>query len=97
MEDSARELRVYEKQGGRWNRAIREVLHPARNGASCWLFFDATGAVTVVAANEDEQLVQLHNRSAPDGIDQNCDGVDGVDADGDGIASRVTGGTDDDE
>jgi hypothetical protein len=94
---SARELRVHEKRNGSWKRAIREELDHARSGASCWLFFDAAGAVTAVAANDDEQLVQAHNRSAPDGIDQNCDGVDGVDADGDGLASRVTGGTDDDE
>ncbi|MBI2893963.1 MAG: putative metal-binding motif-containing protein [Deltaproteobacteria bacterium] len=31
---------------------------------------------------------------AVDGIDQNCDGVDGVDGDGDGHASRTTGGDD---
>ncbi len=29
-----------------------------------------------------------------DGIDQNCDGIDGVDADGDGVASRGSGGSD---
>jgi hypothetical protein len=32
-----------------------------------------------------------------DGIDENCDGVDGVDADGDGHASRETGGDDPDD
>jgi hypothetical protein len=38
------------------------------------------------------------NRSiAPDGIDQNCDGVDGVDRDGDGHASTRTGGGDCDD
>ena len=31
------------------------------------------------------------------GIDENCDGVDGVDADGDGQASRATGGADPDD
>lgn len=30
----------------------------------------------------------------PDGVDQNCDGVDGIDADGDGVASVWTGGLD---
>jgi hypothetical protein len=34
---------------------------------------------------------------APDGIDQNCDGMDGVDADGDGFAAPSTGGTDCDD
>ena len=29
-----------------------------------------------------------------DGVDQDCDGVDGVDADGDGVASTATGGLD---
>lgn len=96
-EGSARELRVYERRDGSWKRSTREEIDHARALASCWLFFDASGALTTVLANDDEQLVQTHNRSAPDGIDQNCDGVDGVDADGDGIASRVTGGTDDDE
>jgi len=32
-----------------------------------------------------------------DGVDQNCDGVDGVDADGDGHASVATGGDDVDD
>ena len=35
--------------------------------------------------------------SVGDGVDQNCDGVDGVDADGDGDASSVTGGGDCDD
>ncbi len=35
--------------------------------------------------------------SVGDGADQNCDGVDGVDTDGDGIASSVSGGTDCDD
>jgi hypothetical protein len=34
---------------------------------------------------------------APDGVDQNCDGVDGVDADRDGHASLATGGDDCDD
>lgn len=32
-----------------------------------------------------------------DGVDENCDGVDGVDADGDGHPSRATGGDDPDD
>jgi hypothetical protein len=35
--------------------------------------------------------------AAFDGLDQNCDGVPGVDADGDGYASRPSGGTDCDD
>lgn len=34
---------------------------------------------------------------AQDGVDQNCDGVDGTDADGDGFASEATGGEDCDD
>lgn len=33
----------------------------------------------------------------PDGVDQNCDGLDGTDADGDGFAASSTGGTDCDD
>jgi hypothetical protein len=36
-------------------------------------------------------------RVPPDGIDQNCDGVDGLDGDGDGFASVATGGGDCDD
>jgi len=32
-----------------------------------------------------------------DGVDQDCDGVDGVDADGDGVASEGSGGSDCDD
>ena len=32
-----------------------------------------------------------------DGIDQNCDGIDGLDGDGDGWASELSGGDDCDE
>ena len=32
-----------------------------------------------------------------DGIDNNCDGIDGEDSDGDGFASEASGGTDCDE
>lgn len=35
--------------------------------------------------------------STADDCDQNCDGVDGTDADGDGVASLATGGTDCDD
>jgi hypothetical protein len=38
-----------------------------------------------------------NRRLERDGIDQNCDGVDGVDRDGDGYASIRTGGTDCDD
>ena len=44
-----------------------------------------------------QRRVQQQPGLAPDGVDQNCDGVDGVDADGDGHASMWTGGDDCDD
>ena len=52
-------------------------------------------------AEDCNDLVASVNPSASDvlgdDIDQNCDGVDGVDADGDGVASLSSGGTDCDD
>ncbi len=56
---------------------------------------DAAGDVHV-AWSASSDLWYAH-RVAPDGIDQNCDGVDGVDADRDGFASPPTGGLDCDD
>jgi len=63
------------------------------------LALDDAGAAHVVTTRflypDDLAPVYLTNRTVePDGIDTNCDGVDGVDADGDGHASLWTGGDD---
>jgi len=42
-------------------------------------------------------ILQHASRNLSDGIDTNCDGVDGIDADGDGRASVATGGDDEDD
>lgn len=48
-------------------------------------------------ANEDETMNPGAADSAGDGVDQNCDGLDGVDADDDGFASIASGGEDCDD
>jgi hypothetical protein len=96
-EGSARELRVFEKREASWARSQSFEVDHAPSGGFCRLSIESSGSVTLVVANEQSELVAIDNRSEPDGIDQNCDGVDGVDADGDGIASRPTGGSDEDE
>jgi hypothetical protein len=96
-EGTPRELRIYEQRAGGWFRTHRAELDHLPFGSTCSVYLDSAGAVTVIGANDALELRQADNRSPPDGIDQNCDGVDGVDADGDGLASRATGGTDDDE
>ena len=40
------------------------------------------------------QVVDVIDLVDPEGLDVNCDGLDGVDADGDGVASEQSGGTD---
>ena len=47
--------------------------------------------------DEQDQVHPLAPDTVGDGSDQNCDGVDGVDGDGDGFASEESGGTDCDD
>ena len=52
------------------------------------------------AGDCDDANAQVHpgaTDAATDGVDQNCDGVDGPDADGDGYADATTGGDDCDD
>ncbi|MFH1467059.1 MAG: MopE-related protein [Pseudomonadota bacterium] len=52
---------------------------------------------TVAQGDCDDWDTALHpeaSDAAGDGIDQNCDGADGIDADGDGVASTASGGED---
>jgi hypothetical protein len=89
--------------------AVDGVLH-ARLAAGVWVteVVDASGAdqTTDIAVGPDG-IIHLahmtdagrlrHAASQPgvlDGMDDDCDGVDGVDADADGHASRATGGGD---
>jgi len=63
---------------------------------------DAAGTAHVTSTtffypNDTSVEYSTNRQLAPDGVDQNCDGVDGVDADGDGHASRWTGGDDCDD
>ncbi len=52
----------------------------------------------IQVAYQDEGAAALKFAGALiDGIDQNCDGTDGVDHDGDGVATRETGGGDCDD
>jgi putative metal-binding protein len=44
-----------------------------------------------------QSVIGYGHRVFPDGVDQNCDGVDGVDADQDGFASLMSGGEDCDD
>jgi len=58
--------------------------------------FDGDGAPdTEDCAPADPEVGPLHSDDVdPDGLDTNCDGVDGTDGDGDGFASLASGGTD---
>ena len=74
---AVRELRSYQRSGGSWTRDHAETLDDRPVGSVCGVYVDRTGAITVFAPN-DQQIVLVTNRGLPDGIDQNCDGVDGL-------------------
>lgn len=62
------------------------------------LVLDPSGNAHVVSLDTDSgDLLEWTDEVLPDGVDQNCDGVDGVDADGDGHASKASGGDDCDD
>lgn len=66
------------------------------------LAIDASGAAHAVSRyfhypNNIAPHYKTNRAVSLDGIDQNCDGVDGLDDDGDGQASRWTGGDDCDD
>ncbi|MEN9786168.1 MAG: hypothetical protein RLZZ299_1432, partial [Pseudomonadota bacterium] len=54
---------------------------------------DVTGHVPAADVHPDS-MTSVTPDPGGDGTDQNCDGVDGIDLDGDGYASVTTGGTD---
>lgn len=85
------------REGGVWTDT---VVVPFGYGAS--LAVDADGALHLAhsgfAFDVSTYVDYVTNRALlPDGVDQNCDGVDGVDADQDGFASVATGGKDCDD
>ena len=56
--------------------------------------------MTVEEGDCDDTLASVNPYATDlvgDGVDQNCDGIDGTDGDGDGIASVQSGGTDCDD
>lgn len=57
--------------------------------------FDGDGVLDQVdCAPEDPAIFQGASDTWGDGIDQGCDGIDGLDNDGDGVAGGTTGGPD---
>ena len=61
-------------------------------------FGDAMAVAPVVPGGDCDDTTTAVNPAATDtvgnGVDDNCDGIDGVDADGDGYASEASGGED---
>ncbi len=57
---------------------------------------DGDGFTPLAGDCDDEStlIAPGRNDQVGDGVDQNCDGLDGVDEDGDGFASTASGGTD---
>jgi hypothetical protein len=82
---------------GAW---LEEAVFAGQSGS--WLLLDGAGAGHLAwsgfAFSIGTSAHYSTNRVVvPDGVDQNCDGIDGVDADGDGRASVWTGGDDPDD
>lgn len=91
------EVRVALRTSSGWASEVVGVL----NGNAPSLAVDGRGTLHLafdssIAYNNQDDLYYAR-RGRPDGIDQNCDGVDGLDADHDGHASRATGGGDCDD
>jgi hypothetical protein len=83
---------------GTWETELINLS--AEDGAS--LAVDASGAVHAVSRYFNYPLntaphYATNRALVLDGVDQNCDGVDGIDSDRDGLSSRWTGGDDGDE
>lgn len=98
-------VRYATDRSGAWTT---EQVGPSFGWVGGWpsLALDRTGGVHVAWYVHDEEegsdLPPQSGRYAllsrpNDGIDQNCDGIDGEDADGDRHASRQTGGDDPDD
>jgi hypothetical protein len=77
---------------GAWETAVLDPLAGAQKPSIA-----ADAASVHVAYTEPGGSLAHAWRGLPDGIDQNCDGVDGVDGDRDGYASEASGGDDCDD
>ena len=83
------------------NFSILFLLLSACNGETDKPTVDVDGDGWSEEDGDCDDAVPTINPSATDiagdGLDQNCDGTDGVDVDGDGVASRFSGGEDCDD
>ncbi|MBI2897588.1 MAG: hypothetical protein HYY06_28780 [Deltaproteobacteria bacterium] len=79
------------------NEVWTEVSVHGAYSSEVSLALDAAGAAHITYRDSAWDLRYATRERLVDGIDQNCDGVDGVDDDGDGHASLTTGGDDCDD
>jgi cysteine-rich repeat protein len=81
---------------GAW--ALESIqLSAGSSGTDSSIAIDRLGGVHVSYYDVTNRDLWYARRAAADGIDQNCDGMDGVDADRDAHASLPTGGDDCDD
>ncbi len=93
-DNSARDLRYAHRTGGVW---ATETVDPKGNAgayASIAVGPDDDVHIAYYEETDFDLLYATATRPEGDGIDQNCDGADGVDRDGDGFPSFSTGGQD---
>jgi formylglycine-generating enzyme required for sulfatase activity len=97
---SAMDFRVASRQGSGWSTSVvapisRFTLGSRLGIGSSW---NGVAGDRIHAVFHDDQTLRHAHRVAcseyGDVADRNCDGVDGVDLDGDGVASPASGGTD---
>ncbi len=97
---------TFRGDGGAWEDPDGDLVYfTTAGGVWAYRTFDADGNTGwdsslstmggIQVAYQDRGLGDLRFAGAQiDGVDQNCDGLDGVDADGDGHAEAGTGGND---
>ena len=91
-------LVVAERHAGKW--ASSDVA-PLEMGTNSSIFVDAGGQVHLFFMDHASSSFMVARNatclSVADATDSNCDGVDGIDQDGDGFASLASGGADCDD